>query len=185
MARGTFSPPGRIGRAIAITFNCLFLLLVPYRHGHWCCLCHPGRIESASGTSHERRNDFFLHEPLALHPQLNDTPPPSDTCDDFFSSWACSLPHCSHIVVYPQQSKRLICDPVKGLFVPLLVRARTTYREMQTQSCAPGVVICDHHNWNHQLRSYSGPRFRGGGIRSLLVNDLAVSHAYMCSMCSL
>jgi hypothetical protein len=46
---------------------------------------------------------------------------------------ACSLSHYTHIVVYPQQSKRLITDPVKGLFVPLLVRARTTYRALQAQ----------------------------------------------------
>ena len=46
----------------------------------------------------------------------------------------------------------------------------------------PGVVICDHRDRNHQLWSYSRPRFRGGDIRSLLVNDLAVSCAYMCSL---
>ena len=45
-----------------------------------------------------------------------------------------------------------------------------------------GVVICDYRDWNHQLRSYSGPHFRGHDLRSLLVNDLAVSYAYTCSM---
>jgi hypothetical protein len=39
----------------------------------------------------------------------------------------------THIVVYPRQSKRLICDPVKGVFVPLLVGATTTYRALQAQ----------------------------------------------------
>lgn len=47
--------------------------------------------------------------------------------------WTCSLSHYTHVVVYPQQSKRLICDPVKGLFVPLIVRARTTHRALQAQ----------------------------------------------------
>ena len=52
--------------------------------------------------------------------------------------WACSLSHYTHIVVYPQQSMRLINDPVKGLFVPLLVRTRTiVYFRLKsyTRSC--------------------------------------------------
>lgn len=46
----------------------------------------------------------------------------------------------------------------------------------------PGAVICDYRDRNHQLRSYSGPHFRGSDIRSLLVNDLVISRAYMCSL---
>jgi hypothetical protein len=47
--------------------------------------------------------------------------------------WVCSVSHYTHIVVYPRQSKRLITDPVKGLFVPLIVRARAAYRALQAQ----------------------------------------------------
>lgn len=54
------------------------LLIVPYRHGDWCCLCHPGGLERAPWISHERRDFFVLHKPLALYPQLIDTTSPSD-----------------------------------------------------------------------------------------------------------
>lgn len=63
-------------------------------------------------------------------------------------------------LVYPQQSRRLINDPVKGVFVPLIVRTNTTPYVSQTQCHTTGVVIRDHCNRNYQLRSYTGPYFR-------------------------
>ena len=35
------------------------------------------------------------------------------------------------IVVYPRQSKRLLNDPVKGIFVPLIVRTMTALNLLQ------------------------------------------------------
>jgi len=36
-----------------------------------------------------------------------------------------------NIVVYPQQSKRLLNDPVKGVFVPLIVRIITRFNVLR------------------------------------------------------
>ena len=40
---------------------------------------------------------------------------------NLFSALSLSLSHYGHGAVYPQQSRRLINDPVKGVFVPLIV----------------------------------------------------------------
>jgi hypothetical protein len=54
---------------------------VPRRHGHWRCLCYPVRPEAASADSNDRRDHFFLHQSLSLHPQRIDAPSPSIMCD--------------------------------------------------------------------------------------------------------
>ena len=83
------------------------------------------------------------------------------------------LSHYEHIVVYPQQAKRLINDPVKGVFVPLIVRPIAPFNVSQAQCCRTGIVICYHCDRNNQLRSYTGAHFSERGIRTLLVNALA------------
>ena len=49
-----------------------------------------------------------------------------------------------NIVVYPQQSKRLINDPVKGIFVPLIVRIMTALSILQ---------VLTHNRFCHLLLS--------------------------------
>ena len=70
-------------RASVISFT--FLLIVPHRHGHRCCLCHSVGLERSPGNFHERRDRLFLHKPLALYPQCIDSPSPSVLCDPQFS----------------------------------------------------------------------------------------------------
>ena len=107
-------------RASVISF--IFLLIVPHRHGHRCCLCYSVGTERSPWNSHERRDRLFLHKPLALYSQCIDSPAPSVLCDLQFL-WESSQSKFTYTIVYPQQFKRLINDPVKGVFVPLIVRA--------------------------------------------------------------
>lgn len=68
------APPGASDTII------ISLSIVSHRHGHGCCLRHSVGLERAPGTSHERRDRVFLHKPLALYPQLIDSPAPSVMC---------------------------------------------------------------------------------------------------------
>jgi hypothetical protein len=114
----------RIG--VCGTIIWLFIpLIVPHRHGNWCCLCHSVWLEGSSWANHEDRDSFFLHKPFTLYPQLINPPDPSLMCDSCISGSG-FLSHYEYIVVYPQQSKRLINDPVKGVFVPLIVSTIAT-----------------------------------------------------------
>jgi hypothetical protein len=70
-------------RASVISF--IFLLIVPHRHGHRCCLCYSVGLERSPRTSYERRDRLFLHKPLALYPQCIDSPASSVLCDLQFS----------------------------------------------------------------------------------------------------
>lgn len=57
--------------------------------------------------------------------------------------------------VYPRQARRLITDPVKGIFVPLIVSPIHDFQNISavwlTMMIVIGSVICDDHYWDDQL----------------------------------
>ena len=74
--------------------------------------------------------------------------------------------------MYPKQALRLIKDPVKGVFVPLivcdlvldaLVRALTSF-------FFPGTLIRHNYHWNYQLRGADGSCASQFHLRIVLVS---------------
>jgi hypothetical protein len=68
----------RVGGIVSSLF---IPLIVPYRYGNWCCLCHSFWLEGSPWTDHTHRDGFFLHQPFAFYPQLINPPDSSIMCD--------------------------------------------------------------------------------------------------------
>ena len=66
---------------------------------------------------------------------------------NFYSSLSLSLSQYGHGAVYPQQSWRLINDPVKGVFVPLIVGSSIISQHAGSLTSYSGSVVRDYHNW--------------------------------------
>jgi len=132
----------RLHSRSGIVISSFISSIVPHRHGHWCRLCHSVGPEGASWAAHESRDRLFLHKPFALYPQFIDSPSPSI----MYGPCTSGLVPCltMDVVVYPQQSKRLVNDPVKGIFVPLIVRIMTALNVLQ---------VLTHNRFYHLLLS--------------------------------
>ena len=68
----------RVGGVVS---SLLIPLIVPYRYGNWCCLCHSVWLEGSPWTDHKNRDGFFLHKSVTLYPQLVNPPDSSIMCD--------------------------------------------------------------------------------------------------------
>lgn len=109
---------------------------------------------------------FLLCQYLALPHQLLDPPASSVKYEDF-EHLAAHFTDMSIILVYPKQAMRLLRDPVKGLFVPLIVLPLFLC-EMPLMKFL-GFVLRHYHHRNHQLRGANRTCSCRACIRSLLV----------------
>ncbi len=80
--------------------------------------------------------------------------------------------------VYPRQAWRLVQDPVKGIFVPLIVRRVSCQSRWKILIFASGTLLCHYHHWNRQLCFSLGACECRVHIRAILVSGPPCLSAY-------